>query len=238
MLEARIDLNAIRDNTEVLVRRHSGLAVVADVAADGYGHGMVQVAAAAIEGGASMLCVSTPLAADELKGAGFFVPIVASRGVFPSRSVFGDDVVVAREELYGFHPDGGLRAAMRVSALVVATKRIDTGDGVSYGHSYRAERPTNLALVAIGYADGLDRSAGNVGTVMLNGFARRIAGRVAMNALVLELGEGTAEVGDEALVFGDPQLGEPSASDWADALTRSTAETVAVFGAHLPRHCA
>jgi alanine racemase len=56
-----------------------------------------------------------------------------------------------------------------------------------------------------------------------------------MNALVLDLGGDTAELGDEAVVFGDPAAGEPAVWDWASALGRPAAEAASVFGSHLPR---
>lgn len=106
---------------------------------------------------------------------------------------------------------------------------------MSYGYTYRAPSRTNLALVGIGYADGLDRAASNLGSLLLGGLERRIVGRVAMNALVLDLGTGTVSVGDEAVVFGDPRRGEPTASAWASLLGKSAAEVATVFGTHLPR---
>lgn len=139
------------------------------------------------------------------------------------------------DELYGFADDPRLRAAMRVSALVVGVKTIEAGDGVSYGYTWRASVRTNLALVGIGYADGVNRSASNVGSLLLGGLARRIVGRVAMNALVLELGDDEAKVGDEAVVYGDRRDGEPSISSWANAIGSSAAEVASVFGAHAAR---
>jgi len=138
-------------------------------------------------------------------------------------------------ELYGLTRDPLLHAAMRVSALVIATKTIDAGEGVSYGYTWHASTRTNLALVGIGYADGLDRSASNVGSLLLGGVEHRIVGRVAMNALVLDLGQHSAAIGDEAVVFGDQAVGEPAVWDWARQLERPCAEIVAVFGSHLPR---
>jgi len=195
-----VDLEAIRHNIGVLLGRGP---VLADVTADGYGHGAAEVARVAIEAGATAAAAGS------------------SDGASPA--------------LYGLTDDPGLRPAMRVSAVVVATKTIDAGEGVSYGLTYRATARTNLALVGIGYADGLDRAAGNVASLLLNGVQRRIVGRVAMNALVLELNDGTAEVGDEAVVFGDPAAGEPHVRDWAAAIDRPPAEITSVFGRHMPR---
>ncbi|WP_187270568.1 alanine racemase [Lacisediminihabitans profunda] len=235
---AQVDLSAISDNAAVLAARVWPRLLAADLAADGYGHGAVESALAALRGGAATLAVSELDDARALRDAGITVDIVARRGL-PSTGVplAGQDheVYSAGAALYGLVEDAELRPAMRVSALVVGTKTIEAGEGVSYGYTYRATTRTNLALVGIGYADGLDRIASNIGTLLLGGRARTIAGRVAMNALVLDLGGDTVRVGDEAVVFGDESQGEPTAAAWAAAIGRSAAEVASVFGRHLPR---
>jgi alanine racemase len=233
--EARIDLSAIRENAAVLSLEASGRPLVADVAADGYGHGAVEVALAALEGGASWILVSDPADADALRDAGIDAEILAARGPRAALLIGREPPYIASEALYGMTGDAALRSAMRVSATVVGVKSIAAGEGVSYGYTYRAETRTTLALVGIGYADGVTRSAGNVGMMRLDGRQRRIAGRVAMNALVLELGDDTARVGDEVVVFGDPATGEPTVHEWAEAVGVSPAEATTGFGGHLPR---
>jgi len=209
---ASIDLSAIRDNAAVLVRRAGSRVVVADVRADAYGHGLNAVIDAAVDGGALVRAID-----------------------FSVSSGHDVDFVSAGSDLYGLSADLELQPAMRVSALVVGTKTIDAGESVSYGYTWTASSRTNLALVGIGYAEGMDRIASNVGSLRLGGAARRIVGRVAMNALVLDLGQDSAAIGDEVVVFGDPSIGEPAVWDWASSLGRPSAEIVSVFGSHLPR---
>ena len=209
---ASIDLSAIRENAAVLVRRAGHRIVVADVRADAYGHGLTAVIAAAADGGARARDIDSAAASGH--DAGF---------------------VSAGPALYGLSADLELQPAMRVSALVMGTKTIDAGESVSYGYTWTAISRTNLALVGIGYADGLDRIASNRGFLRLRGAPRRIVGRVAMNALVLDLGQDSVMIGDEAVVFGDPSSGEPAVWDWAGSLGRPSAEIVSVFGSHLPR---
>lgn len=245
---AQIDLSAIRDNAAVLTARVFPRLLTADVAGDGYGHGAVGAARAAVEGGVRSLATSDLDDARELGEIAEVTDITAVRGWSGLRSEtesFGDAAkpggsdrvlsYVAGAELYGLTEDPELRAAMRVSALVVGTKTVEAGEGVSYGFTWRAAARTNLALIGIGYADGLDRRSSNLGSLFLGGRQRSIAGRVAMNALVLDLGTDTASVGDEAVVFGDERRGEPSAASWAARLGVSAAEVATVFGTHLPR---
>jgi alanine racemase len=248
--EAHIDTGAIRRNAKTLVDRSLDLPVVADVSADGYGHGAVESAFAALDGGVTMLTVSDVAAAAELRGSGIQVPISVSHfdSAADATIAIELDVVLRRTldswtlkqvgaDLYGLARNGeaGLQAAMRVTTRVVGTKTIEAGDGVSYGYTYRAVERTNLALVALGYADGLDRRAGNAASIWLGGKRRTIAGRVAMNVAVLDLGDDVVSIGDEAVVFGDPALGEPTADDWAGSIGISAAEAATVFGRSLPR---
>jgi alanine racemase len=165
-------------------------------------------------------------------GAAEIVRVCSAAGISTRTTAADEDTPI---DLYGLLAESRFRPVMRVSALVVGTKTIEAGEGVSYGYTYRAARRTNLALVGIGYADGLDRRASNVASLRLGGRDRTIAGRVAMNALVLDLGDDTVAVGDEAIVFGDPQRGEPTVEGWADSIGISARQATTVFGSHLPR---
>ena len=250
----RIDLEAIRHNVRAAVSREPAMPVLAVVSADGYGHGALQTARAAIEAGAAGLCVGRVDEGVALRAAGIRVPILAEATASAEERAEGSENGIAialdahrpgldgarrvSETLYGLGPKSarnGLRPAMRVSAQVVATKTIEAGEGVSYGYTYRATRRTNLALVSIGYADGLDRRASNRGTLWLDGAPRLIAGRVAMNYVVLELGEDSTTVGAEAVLFGDEARGEPSATRWAESIGVPVSAVVCTIGAHVAR---
>lgn len=115
--------------------------------------------------------------------------------------------------------------AMRLWAPVVTVKAVPARQGVSYGHTYRTTSATTLALVCLGYGDGVDRAAGNIAPVALGARHYTIAGRVAMDAHVVDVGDDPApRPGDPAVLFGDPAAGEPSVAGWADALGVSSAE--------------
>ncbi len=85
---------------------------------------------------------------------------------------------------------------------VVAVKRVPAGSGVSYGYSYRTGTETVLALVGLGYADGVPRLASNRASVWIAGAARPLVGRVAMDQFVAECGDTYPEVGADAVLFG------------------------------------
>lgn len=111
--------------------------------------------------------------------------------------------------LYGIDPIGvgvELKAAMTLRARVTTTRVVPKGEGVSYSHTWRAQRDTRTAVVALGYADGLPRSVSGKMQVTINGKAYSQIGRVCMDQIVVELGpaDSTADVkpGDWAVVFG------------------------------------
>ena len=143
--------------------------------------------------------------------------------------------------LYGLDPlggnaaDHGLRPAMTVQAPVALTKRVPAGSGVSYGHAYVTERETTLALVPVGYADGVPRAAGNRAPVLAAGEQRTIAGRVCMDQFVLDVGDAAVEPGDAVVLWGPGDRGEPTAQQWADAVDTIHYELVTRVGGRFHR---
>ncbi|HEY0259655.1 MAG TPA: alanine racemase [Lacisediminihabitans sp.] len=129
----------------------------------------------------------------------------------------------------------GLRPAMELSAEIVSVKRVPAGSGVSYGYTYRTARETSLALVPLGYADGIPRDASGVAPVSINGVTYRIAGRVAMDQFVVDVGDADVSVGDRAIAFGDPATGVPGADDWAAATGTIDYEIVTRVGPRVTR---
>lgn len=129
----------------------------------------------------------------------------------------------------------GLTPALELSAAVVSVKRVSAGSGVSYGHMYHTERETTLALVPLGYADGVSRHASNRGPVSINGQRFTVSGIIAMDQFVVDVGDAPVSVGDRAVLFGDPALDVPSSRDWALAADTIDYEIVARLGARIER---
>jgi len=132
-------------------------------------------------------------------------------------------------------PPGWLRPAMTVRARLIQVKRVAAGSGVSYGHRYLTPGPSTLGLVPLGYADGVPRGASGLAEVHVRGRRRAIAGTVCMNQFVLDFGDGAAQEGDEVVLFGPGDAGEPTPQDWADALGTISYEIVTRFGGRTPR---
>jgi alanine racemase len=153
------------------------------------------------------------------------------------------DLVRPGVAVYGLNPvpdapggdDFGLVPAMTLRSELANVKRVPAGEGVSYGHAYVLEADSTLGLVPLGYADGVPRSATNLGPVAIRGRRYTISGRVCMDQFVVDLGEDEAVAGDEVLLFGPGTGGEPTAQDWARALDTIHYEIVTRIGARVPR---
>jgi alanine racemase len=362
--EATVDLDAVRANITELRRRAGSAQVMAIVKADGYGHGAVQSARAALSAGASWLGVALVEEALALRAAGISEPLLVllppmeqvaaaltagvdltvhsvgdlqrvaaaaaetglrariqlkvdsglGRGGQPARewsslldattaaadqvqvvgvwshlacsdrpahpsiasqlTTFRDALDVAKAAglspevvhlsnsggllgvpdarfdlvrpgiaTYGLSPgpehgtarELGLRPAMTLRAAVALVKRLPAGHGIGYGHRYTTTTETSTAVIPLGYADGIPRAATGVAPLWLAGRRRTIAGTVSMDQVVVDIGEDDVSVGDEALLFGPGDQGEPTADDWGSALGTIGYEIVTRIGPRVPR---
>jgi alanine racemase len=158
-------------------------------------------------------------------GVDFEVTHLANSPATLTRPDLAFDMVRPGIAVYGQSPipergDMGLRPAMTLRCPVAAVRAIGAGDGVSYGHIWVAERDTTVALLPIGYADGVFRSLSGRFDVLINGRRRRAVGRICMDQFVVDLGPGPVDVteGDDAVLFGPGTGGEATAQEWADLL--------------------
>lgn len=138
--------------------------------------------------------------------------------------------------LYGVEPvpgrSFGLRAAMSLRTSVINIKRVPAGSGVSYGPDHVTTRPTTLALLPVGYADGLPRAAEGRAHVSIGGRRCPIVGRIAMDQCVVDVGDALVRLGDPAIIFG---AGGPSVGEWATWAGTNPHEIVTGIGARVAR---
>ena len=159
------------------------------------------------------------------RGVDFEVAHLANSPAAMTRPDFCFDMVRPGIAVYGLSPipergDMGLRPAMTLKCRVSLVKSLKAGEGVSYGHTWIAERDTIVALLPIGYADGVSRALSGRIDILINGQLRPNVGRICMDQFVVDLGPdatGVAE-GDQAILFGPGGSGEATAQDWADLL--------------------
>ncbi|GAB2746805.1 alanine racemase [Salinifilum aidingensis] len=361
--DLRVDLDAVRGNVRLLTgaARGSGAATMVVVKADGYGHGAMPVARAALDAGAEWIGTAAPGEALQLRAAGIAAPVLcwlytegeefapalragvdlsvssldelraivaAARevgvtgrvhlkidtglsrngcteeewpalvdaaakaevdgdlavhavwshlacaddpgdpsvdaqaerfhrawtrareaGLRPIRHLANSAAALTRPDLrfelvrpgiavYGLDPvsggcERGLRPAMTFRSSVARTKRVAAGESVSYGWTWTAQRPTTLALVPVGYADGVPRGLSGNLSVWLAGRRRPVVGTVCMDQVVVDCGDAEVPAGSEVVLFGPGDRGEPTAAEWAEGL--GTIHYEVVTGMYRPR---
>jgi alanine racemase len=167
--------------------------------------------------------------------------IATDAGLHPIRHLANSAATMTRPDLYydmvrpgiavyGLDPLGRpvpetpLRPAMTFRSRVVLVKRVPAGEGVSYGHEWTTPKETTLALLPVGYADGVPRRLSGppsgVGgmRVLLAGRSLPVVGRVCMDQVVVDCGDHPVNEGETAVLFGTGEHGEPTAQDWASTL--------------------
>ena len=138
--------------------------------------------------------------------------------------------------LHGGNPQPGTPNAFKtvvcLTGRVLQLRRVDKGEVVGYGATFQAERPTTLATVALGYADGLMRTIGNRGMGAINGMRAPVVGRVSMDLITLDVTEiPSAKVGTEVEFIGDTISLEEAAA----AARTANYEILTAIGARVPR---
>lgn len=159
------------------------------------------------------------------QGVEFEIAHLSNSPAAMTRPDLAYDLVRPGIAVYGLSPipergDMGLRPAMTLKCAVALVKSVSAGEGVSYGHTWVADRDTTVALLPLGYADGVFRPLSGRMNVLINGRLRPNVGRICMDQFVVDLGPDPGDVseGDEAILFGPGTNGEPTAQDWADLL--------------------
>ncbi len=170
-------------------------------------------------------CFTELIAQARRAGVTFDVAHLANSPATLTRPDLAFDMVRPGIAAYGLNPvpqhgDVGLIPAMTLTAPVSMVKKVPAGGGVSYGHTWIAERDTTVALIPLGYADGVFRSLSGRFEVAIRGRRRPSVGRVCMDQFVVDLGPGPTDVveGDTAILFGPGDSGELTAADWAELL--------------------
>jgi alanine racemase len=179
-----------------------------------------------------------------LDAAGLRPPIVhaanSAGAIAVPRSRY--DLVRCGIAVYGVAPSPALagrvplRPVLSLHARVTAVRRVESGEGVSYGLRWNAPQRTTIATVPLGYADGVPRALGTSGAhVLVHGTRRPIAGTVTMDQLMVDAGDLPVELGDEVVLLGAQGDEQVTADEWAELLGTIAYEVVARLGPRVPR---
>lgn len=196
---------------------------VADLRGDAWGHGAFETARILAQVGVPEVLVDDELLAGALRLEGI-------------SAVTNGEADLDSALLYGL-PGAGTRPALRFAGQVLSTKPLRAGEAVSYGYLHRAAHDTTVALVTGGYAQGIPRALGSRACVEIDGTARPIVGRVAMDVCVVDLQNADAVVADgaEAVYFGGEGPVRDALAVWSGVTGLRIDELIAVAGSKAVR---
>ena len=130
----------------------------------------------------------------------------------------------------------GLAPVLSWKALVTSLRTLHPGDSVGYAATFTAPRETRVALLPVGYADGLNRLLSNRGWVLIRGHEAPIVGRVSMDQTVVDVSAiPKVAVGDEAVLLGSQRSLSISAWDLADLAGTIPWEVLCAITSRVPR---
>jgi len=158
------------------------------------------------------------------------------------------DMVRAGIALYGYYPDGysgtefecgeKLQPAMEFNTRIIQVKTVAAGVGVSYGHTYTTQNESVLAVLPVGYEDGLSRSLSNKGEVLVHGKRARIRGRVCMNLCMVDVSHiDNVRVGDHVTILGSQYNDIISGDEIAAWMGSISYEVLCLLGNNNERKC-
>jgi alanine racemase len=178
----------------------------------------------------------------EMKSAGLEIPMrhVDASGAAASLPEARLEMIRLGIAMYGLLPGGGyrdldLRPALSLKTEVSYVFRAHRGEGVSYGLTYRCERDCCIAVLPIGYADGLSRALSNRWEVLIAGKRHRQVGTICMDLCMVDLGDDLYEAGEEVTVIGGYGLEEVGVERMAEMLGTINYEVVCDLSKRVPR---
>jgi alanine racemase len=175
---------------------------------------------------------------------------LANSGAICARPSTWADMVRAGAILYGYHQNFQppvrkrqvarsllLRPSLALRARIIALQHVAPGGRVGYGATFVASRPSRIAVLAAGYADGLVRSLGNRGSVLVRGHRAPIVGIVSMDLSAVDVTAiPRAAVGDVATIYGRDGRDAIEVSDAARQIGSVTSDLLCALGQRVPRH--
>jgi alanine racemase len=180
-----------------------------------------------------------------LRQAGFNPPVrhAANSAALIDMPQSHFDMVRPGIAIYGLYPSDevqknrvSLKPAMALKARIIHLKKVPAGFKVSYGSTHETRKPTTIATVAVGYADGLSRLLSSRGQMLVHGQRVPIIGRVCMDLTMLDVGSvENVQIGDEAVIFGRQGNETLTVDEMAALLNTINYEIVTTITARVPR---
>lgn len=157
--------------------------------------------------------ITAPMVHMAATGATFLYPEAHFDAVRVGLSLYG---------YYGFKfKSGKLQPALILKSRIAQIRRVGNGETVGYGATFKAERPTKLAILPIGYADGYARALSNKAETIVGEKRAKVIGRISMNVMTIDVTGISCSVGDEVILIGgkgDDKVDAEDLAFWADTI--------------------
>ncbi|WP_461367446.1 alanine racemase [Candidatus Darwinibacter acetoxidans] len=180
--------------------------------------------------------VRTDLAARQISVPFYHAANTAATLFFPESRL---DLVRVGLGVYGMYPDARrplkLKPALSLKTRVAFVKRVPAGSAVSYGSTYVTWKETSLAVLPIGYADGLSRGLSNKGQVIIKGTYCPMVGHITMDHTLVDVGDLPVTIGDEVILIGADGNLEITADTWAEHLGTINYEITSTLSSRVER---
>jgi len=182
---------------------------------------------------------------NQLRIAGLEIPVThaANSAAIINMPETHLDMVRAGISIYGLYTSEEvdrsiikLKPAMELKTKIIHLKKVPAGFKVSYGTTYETEKPTTIATVSIGYADGLNRLLSSKGRMLVCGHSASIVGRICMDLTMLDVGNiPEIAIGEEVVVFGRQGNASISVDEIASTINTINYEVVSTIMERVPR---
>lgn len=177
----------------------------------------------------------------DLKNIGIVIPLVHAANSIGLIDYQHGHFTMVRPGLviYGLHPKEHLsiklKPVLTLRTRVVFVKRVGKGTGISYGCTYVTKRPSNIVTLPIGYGDGYPRNLSNLAPLLIGGRRFRIAGRVCMDQIMVDVGNFKPKIGEEVVLIGTQRSQKVTAEELAGLSGTISYEIVCGLGSRIPR---
>jgi len=182
---------------------------------------------------------------NQLRIAGLEIPVThaANSAAIINMPETHLDMVRAGISIYGLYTSEEvdrsiikLKPAMALKTKIIHLKKVPAGFKISYGTTYETEKPTTIATVSIGYADGLNRLLSSKGRMLVCGHSAPIVGRICMDLTMLDVGNiPEIAIGEEVVVFGRQGNASISVDEIASTINTINYEVVSTIMERVPR---
>ncbi len=181
---------------------------------------------------------------DQLEKKGIKIPLrhAANSGAILDIPESYFDFVRPGIMLYGYYPSSTtsqsihLKPAMSLKSRVLYLKDVEKGESISYDRTYLAPRPTRVATIPVGYADGYNRLLSNQGQVLINGDFFPVIGRVTMDLLMVDVGEKNIKIGDKVVLLGKQKENEITIQSICEKVNTIPYEVLCSISQRVPRN--